>query len=92
MVGPAFNPSTWEAEADFHVFQGQCGLQSKFQSSRGYIEKGKKKKKRKRKRKEEGGRERRKKEEEENKKKEEEEEEKEGQKFPNWIFIFKSGR
>ena len=63
MVGPAFNPSTWEAEADFHVFQGQCGLQSKFQSSRGYIEKGKKKKKEKEKerRREEEKEERRKK-------------------------------
>lgn len=60
MVGPAFNPSTWEAEADFHVFQGQCGLQSKFQSSRGYIEKGKKKKKKKKKK--GGGRKRKKKE------------------------------
>jgi hypothetical protein len=38
VVAHPFNPSTWEAEADFWV-QGQPGLQSEFQDSQGYTEK-----------------------------------------------------
>ena len=37
VVVHAFNPSTWEAEADFWV-RGQPGLQSEFQDSQGYTE------------------------------------------------------
>jgi hypothetical protein len=41
VVAYAFDPSTWEAEAeaaDFWV-RGQPGLQSEFQDSQGYTEK-----------------------------------------------------
>jgi hypothetical protein len=40
MVGQAFNPNTWEAEAgDFLQVWGQPGLQSEVRDSQGYTEK-----------------------------------------------------
>jgi hypothetical protein len=39
VVAHAFNPSTWEAEAEGFRVQGQPGLQCYFQDSQGYTEK-----------------------------------------------------
>jgi hypothetical protein len=39
VVVHAFDPSTWEAEADRFLSSRQPGLQSEFQDSQGYTEK-----------------------------------------------------